>query len=127
MKTILSFAAGVSMLALTSIAGAQEPMKLTDSQMDRVTAGAVVVFFGSAVADAYTNGFGNSSVVGASNTLAVSDPTGALSVAAGGPAIPNAYSHADSGLIAQSGYFITPTDKNGASSYESTSAAAQLQ
>jgi len=127
MKTILSLTAGVSMLALTSIAGAQEPIKLTDSQMDRVTAGASIVFYGSALADAYANGYGNQLVVAASNTYVVADPTGTIAAAAGNAAIPNAYAHADSGLGATSGLFLSPTDKNGAFSYESTSATATLQ
>lgn len=135
MKTILSLAAGVSMLALTSIAGAQEPIKLTDGQMDRVTAGQqqIVLFFGAAIADAGTTGYGNVSVAGFSNTLAVADPTGVLLTNPDGnqvnpPGPPNAYAHADAGLTAVSGYFVGPgSDKNGAFSYESTAAFAQLQ
>ncbi len=43
-KTMLSLLAGVSFVALTGAAGAVEPIKLTDNQMDKVTAAGFVDF-----------------------------------------------------------------------------------
>jgi len=81
MKTAFSFIAGVSMLALTGIASAQEPVKLTDAQMDKVTAGATVLLLSQALANATaqaTGNFGTPSSTAATQTVTVADPTGVL-------------------------------------------------
>lgn len=75
MKTILSLIAGASMAALASGVGAQEPVKLTDGQMDRVTAGFAFAYNGAATANALGVGTANLLTTTATWTLAVSNPT----------------------------------------------------
>lgn len=74
MKTILSLIAGASMLAVASGASAQDPVKLSDGQMDRVTAGYAVVYNGTAYGDSVGLGVANLITITKTATLAISDP-----------------------------------------------------
>jgi len=73
MKTILSLIVGASMFALASGVGAQEPVKLTDGQMDKVTGGG---FAAAAIADAFASGWANKQVTTTTLTATLADPTG---------------------------------------------------
>lgn len=76
MKTALSFIAGASLLALVSSAGAQEPVKLSDVQMDRVTAGASVSFLATADAAAVGQALANLAGASTSYSATLADPIG---------------------------------------------------
>lgn len=75
MKTILSLIAGASMFALASGVGAQEPVKLTDGQMDKVTGGG---YLAAAIANAGALGYANLEVNTLTATETVADPTGVI-------------------------------------------------
>jgi len=119
MKTALSFIAGASLLALVSSAGAQEPIKLSDLQMDRVTAGASVSILGTA--DAASAGQALANVLGAATvaTQTLADPIGTTT---GG--IPVAAAAATSLVAATSVYAPGFTLPNAAASSASTATAA---
>ena len=78
MKTkLMSLMAGASLCTLVGAVQAA-PVELSSKQMDQVSAGAVLVIFGSGLANAATDGIGNASVVGTTNTYVEVDPLGAL-------------------------------------------------
>lgn len=55
MKLVTPVIAGAAVLALANVALAEEPMALTDAQMDSITAGGVDIKF-SLTGDAFGNG-----------------------------------------------------------------------
>ncbi|GAB4352290.1 MAG: hypothetical protein Kow0060_02000 [Methylohalobius crimeensis] len=76
MKTnLMSLMAGASLCALVGAAQA-EPVVLNGDQMDRVSAGATLIIFGQGLAFSSSDGVGNASVVGNSETFAQIDPMG---------------------------------------------------
>jgi|GEM_PF-5341734 len=99
MKTALSFIAGASLLALVSSAGAQEPIKLSELQMEGVTAGASVSLL--ATANAQSGGQALANLLGAATvkTETVADPIGATSNPIG---VPYAYAAGTSTVVASS-------------------------
>jgi len=119
MKTALSFIAGASLLALVSSAGAQEPIKLSDLQMDRVTAGASVTLLGTA--DATSAGAALANVLGAATvkTQTLADPIGTTN---GG--IPIAAAAATSTAAATSVFGVGFALPNAAAASASTATAA---
>jgi hypothetical protein len=76
MKSALSLIASVSLLAFTSGAGAQESVRLTDVQMDSVTAGATVVLLGTATSASAGAALANALGAVVSLTNALADPLG---------------------------------------------------
>lgn len=78
MKTILSLIAGASILAVASAASAQEPVKLSDRQMDQVTAGFTVFYNGAALGQAAGQGVANLITITDTATTAFSDPTASV-------------------------------------------------
>lgn len=99
-KAFSALLAGAAMLALSGVAQAQQPMQLTDSQLDHVTAGASAlgVFAGAAFGSAISG-------VTATVTTAV---LGA-NAAASGNVLSFAGSLNNSGAVAASGLQLTLT------------------
>jgi len=120
MKTALSFIAGASLLALASSAGAQEPIKLSDLQMDRVTAGASITLLGTA--NATSTGLALANKIGAAKvtTLTLADPLGATT-----KGVPTAAAAAASTAVAVSLYGVGLPLPN-AAAVSGTSATAAL-
>jgi len=113
MKKITTLAS-VALLAVAGSAVAEQA--LTDVQMDGVSAGAVVLLQGSAIGGSYGNVISNLLGTTATNTLALADPTGALTATLG-----VAVGYADSTSIATS---VTNGGGIGGAYAQSTSGAA---
>lgn len=93
----ITMLAGASLLAIAGSAFAEQ--SLTDTQMDGVSAGAVVLLQGVAVGNSYGNVVANLLGTTSTNTAALADPTGALS---GTPGFGVAIGYADSTSIGTS-------------------------
>jgi len=124
MKTILSLIAGASMIALASGVGAQEPVKLTDGQMDRVTAGFAFSYNGAALGDATGVGVANLITTTTTGTVAVADPTGTLAPIPPGCGIPCAYAAGASNVASVSVFTPGLPVPNAAAQSTSTATAA---
>jgi len=78
MKKVIKMLVGASVLAVAGSAIAQEPVTLSDAQMDGVTAGAVVLLSGAGIADAGSLAVANTLGLTNSYTDVQVDPTGAI-------------------------------------------------
>lgn len=78
MKKLIKMLVGASALAVAGSAIAQEPVTLSDAQMDGVTAGAVVLLSGVGIADAASAAVANTLGVTNSYTDVQVDPTGLI-------------------------------------------------
>jgi hypothetical protein len=87
MNKLFSLAAGAALLALTGTAYAQEPLQLSDSQMDGVTAG------GMAIANGISLAFGEVTAITLTQTS-----TNVVGVNPGNVAIAQAFSQGLAGI-----------------------------
>ena len=76
MKKIIKMLAAASVLTIAGNAVALEPVALSESQMDGVTAGAVVLLSGVGIADAGAGAIANVLGLTDSVTDVIADPTG---------------------------------------------------
>ncbi len=81
-RKLTSILAGVALMAAVGAATADEPVKLTESQMDDVTAGWIIIYpfrsVASAVASAQAFGYRNASMTSTA-TVALPGASGAAS------------------------------------------------
>jgi len=106
--------AGASMMVITGIASA-EPVALSASQMDDVTAGAVTLYFGAAGALGAAGAIGNNTAIAGTASGTVVDPNGTGVVASG----------AAGAAIAVSS-FLPGAPNNGAAAGSAAASAASI-
>lgn len=87
MKTGISIMAGLSLLALVSSANAQEPIRLSELQMDEVTAGYTATAIASAVGAAASNLSSATTVVTNTDVNSISPPHALSSAASAAAAV----------------------------------------